>query len=92
VPPNSVVVGDISLIWGLYDHGLKIIQPHTFRFKRNYKFLEMLDYLVIYPKESLLSGDWKTIAEYYDYRLDKVAEYTAKRAYGYSFEIYKVLK
>ena len=96
LPPGATIIGDISMFWGLHDHGVLLLQDVHVRFSGNHEeaffgreHLEEVDYLVVEPEGM---PEWFTWAEFrmiYDYPIEEVASFKSKPGYGYHKRIFR---
>ena len=94
IPPNSVIAGDITLIWGLHDYGVKIIDPYCFFENTGWipfdkKYADLVDYIVVYDKYFTLNDTKESFFNNFHYPIEKIGEFKGKGSYGYKCEIYR---
>lgn len=97
VPRGAVVVGDASLMFGLSEYGLKIVEPWIVQERRRHRLpvsvLSSVEYAIISDTEAALKPWGFSREEFhalFGNRLQKIAEHRGKGAYGYHVDILRV--
>jgi hypothetical protein len=94
IPPNSVIAGDMVLIWGLHDYGVKLIDPcYFFRDSKGIpldrSYADVVEYVVIDDDFFRKSSEKDAFLAMFHGSLSKIADIQGKGDYGYHCKIFR---
>jgi len=97
IPRGAVVVGEATLMFGLSEYGLRIVEPWIVQEHRRHRLpvsiLNSVEYAIISDTDEGLRPWGFTREEFhalFGNRLQKIAEHKGKGSYGYHVDILKV--
>jgi len=94
IPPNSVIAGDMVLIWGLHDYGVKLIDPcYFFRDSKGIpldrSYADNVEYVVIDDNFFEKPSEQAAFLAMFHGSLSKIADIQGRGDYGYHCKIFR---